>query len=116
VHDCENVCFCLYSANESFCSSANITFNLQQLGNMTAYHPCIYNYDGTGFQYQLVAGPVFDNIYAVSAIFMGLLADFHHLKTFLFINLIIWSVLTGITGFVEEYWQLVLARFGVAIG
>ena len=83
---------------------------------MTAYHPCVYNYDGTGFQYQLVAGPVFDNIYAVSAIFMGLLADFRHLKTFLFINLIIWSVLTGITGFVEEYWQLVLARFGVAIG
>ena len=80
------------------------------------YNACSYEYDGTGYQYQLVVGPAFDNIFAVSAIFMGMLADFRHTKIFLCISLVAWSVLIGITGFAKEYWQLVIARFGVAIG
>ena len=60
-------------------------------------------YDGTGYQYQLVVGPVFDNIFAVSTIFMGTLADFHHTKIFLCICVVMWSVLNGITGLVKEY-------------
>lgn len=103
------------NANESFCSDACITFTLE-LANKTICHICSYEYDGTGYQYQLVAGPVFDNIFAVSAIIMGILADFHHTKLLLCIFLVMWSVLIGITGFVKEYWQLVLTRFGVAIG
>ena len=104
--------FCLCSANDSYCSDADITFST----NKTLCHACSYEYDGTGYRYQLVAGPAFDNIFAVSAIFMGMLADLHHTKLFLSICLATWSVLIGITGFVKEYWQLVLARFGVAIG
>ena len=41
---------------------------------------------------------------------MGKLADFHHTK------MLVRSVLIGIIGFVKEYWQLLLTRFGAAIG
>ena len=103
------------SANESFCPNARITFSIEH-NNKTVCQACSIEYDGTGYQYQLVAGPAFDNIFAVSVIFMGVLADFHHTKTLLCVSLVMWSVLIGITGLVKEYWQLVLTRFGVAIG
>lgn len=105
----------MFSANESYCAEACITFCVNHT-NKTICHVCSYEYDGTGYQYQLVAGPVFDNIFAVSAIVMGMLADLHHTKTFLCISILVWSVLIGMTGLVKEYWQLVLTRFGVAIG
>lgn len=119
VKNCSNLTCLTFlshsSANESFCADACIMFSLKQM-NKTLCHACSIEYDGTGYQYQLVAGPVFDNIFAVSAIFMGMLADFHHTKTFLCIFLVMWSVLIGITGLVKEYWQLALTRFGVAMG
>ena len=105
------------SANESFCPDACITFSTEHTNKtLSLCQACYVEYDGTGYQYQLVAGPAFDNIFAVSVMFMGVMADFHHTKTLLCISLVMWSTLIGITGLVKEYWQLVLTRFGVAIG
>ena len=79
-------------------------------------HACKYDYDGTGLLYQLVAGPLFNNIYIIAGIFLGFAADLANRKVLLVISLVWWSVMTGLTGLTNEYWQLALLRFSVAIG
>lgn len=85
-------------------------------GNVTIYDACEYDYDGTGLLYQLVAGPLFNNVYIVAGIFLGFAADLFNRKILLVISLVWWSVMTGLTGLTHEYWQLALLRFSVAIG
>jgi len=77
---------------------------------------CEYDYDGTGLLYQLVAGPLFTNIYIIAGVFLGFAADLANRKILLVISLVWWSVMTGLTGFTNKYWQLALLRFSVAIG
>ena len=84
--------------------------------NVTVYDACEYDYDGTGLLYQLVAGPLFNNIYIVAGIFLGFAADLFNRKILLVISLVWWSVMTGLTGLTHKYWQLALLRFSVAIG
>ena len=81
-----------------------------------AYNACKYDYDGTGLLYQLVAGPLFNNVYIVAGVFLGFAADLANRKVLLVISLVWWSVMTGLTGLTNEYWQLALLRFSVAIG
>lgn len=77
---------------------------------------CKYDYDGTGLLYQLVAGPLFNNIYIIAGVFLGFAADLGNRKVLLVISLVWWSVMTGLTGLTHKYWQLALLRFSVAIG
>ena len=79
-------------------------------------HACKYDYDGTGLLYQLVAGPLFNNIYIVAGVLLGFAADLANRKVLLVISLVWWSVMTGLTGLTQQYWQLALLRFSVAIG
>ena len=79
-------------------------------------HVCQYNYNGNGFQYQLLAGPIFIVVYTFAGIPLGYLADITNRKNLLAICLIFWSAMTLLTGFATEYWHLALLRFGLGIG
>lgn len=77
---------------------------------------CKWDYNGQGLLYQIIAGPAFIVIYTFSGIFIGFLADKYNRKNMLAICCIFWSVMTLLTGFVKEYWQLALLRFGLGLG
>ena len=78
--------------------------------------PCEWNYNGQGFAYQIVAGPVFVVVHTFAGIFISFAADKYKRKVMLASCLLIWSVITVLTGFIKEYWQFVLLRIGLGIG
>lgn len=78
---------------------------------------CAWDHDGaTGIKYQTLAGPVFNNVYPLAGILMGFLADRFNRKIMLGFSLLFWSVATGVTGFAQSYWMLVVFRMLLAIG
>lgn len=96
--------------NEDACY--NVTFT----ANGSVYEACEWAHSGSGLLYQIVAGPVFNNLYPLAGIFTGFLADYGYRTVWLVISLAFWSVITGVTGFVKYYWHLVLLRALLAIG
>ncbi|XP_067867937.1 protein spinster homolog 1-like [Heterodontus francisci] len=81
--------------------------------NKTRY--CQWNYDGAGWEYQVMAGPVFILIFTFTGIFFGFVADRVNRKNFLSVSLFLWSLMTLLMGFAKRYWHLVLLRFGQGI-
>ena len=79
---------------------------------------CKYNYNGQGYEYQIVSGPVFILVFTVMGIVVSIFADtFFKYRTFVLAgSLVLWSLMTFLTGFVTEYWQLAIFRFGLGIG
>lgn len=77
---------------------------------------CRWWWSGEGLVYQVVAGPVFNNLYPLAGVFTGFLADYGNRKVFLVISLVFWSLATGITGFAQKFWHLVVLRALLAIG
>ncbi|XP_061169687.1 MFS-type efflux pump MSMEG_3705-like [Saccostrea echinata] len=84
--------------------------------NNQTQHVCYYDYNGQGNEYQIVAGPAFIVIYTFAGIFISYVADRYNRKVMLAVCLMFWSVMTLLTGFVKEYWQLVILRFGLGFG
>ena len=91
-----------------------LTFN--DTDTNTIYHVCEFSHGGKGLEYQIVAGPVFNNLYPFAGIFTGFLADYGRRTIWLVVSLVFWSVITGVTGLVRNYWQLVITRSLLAIG
>jgi len=77
---------------------------------------CKWDYTGQGYDYQILAGPIFIMIYTLAAIPVGIAADIYNRKLLLGISLIFWSVCTLLSGMVTSYWQLAVLRFGVGLG
>lgn len=77
---------------------------------------CYYDRTGGGFQYQILAGPIFIVIYTFAGIGLGYLADISNRKLLLAFCLAFWSLMTLLTGFATEYWHLVILRFGLGFG
>ena len=84
--------------------------------NDTILHVCEFHHSGSGLTYQIVAGPVFNNLYPLAGLFTGFLADYGRRTLWLSISLLFWSVITGLTGFAKAFWHLVLLRALLAIG
>lgn len=99
----------------SYVAMVNVSYNSSK-EVVPVDNACKYDYDGTGLLYQLVAGPLFNNIYIIAGIFLGFAADLANRKILLVISLVWWSVMTGLTGLTHKYWQLAILRFSVAIG
>ena len=76
----------------------------------------MWDYNGQGLEYQILAGPVFILVYTFAGIFISFAADMYNRKNLLAVCLIFWSVATILTGLVKEYWQLVLLRFLLGFG
>lgn len=99
-----------YKEVNSLCSCVS-TLSLN-----TSLHVCKWDYDGQGFEYQIVAGPAFTAIYTFTGIFISFAADVFNRKLLLAICLMFWSLMTLLTGFINSYWQLVILRFGLGMG
>ncbi|XP_077986710.1 MFS-type efflux pump MSMEG_3705-like [Glandiceps talaboti] len=98
---------CIDFKNEASCDSA--------ISNSSEY-PCTWDYNGQGFQYQILAGPIFIVIYTFIGIPLGFAADRTNRKNLLATCLIFWSLMTLLTGFAQEYWHLLILRLGLGIG
>lgn len=118
IVDYEISCLVRYDRDLCVGATVDLLVNDTEGKNVTLLidRPCSYNYDGTGLLYQLVAGPLFNNIYIIAGVFLGFAADLANRKVLLVISLVWWSLMTGLTGLTHKYWQLALLRFAVAIG
>ncbi|XP_064616663.1 MFS-type efflux pump MSMEG_3705-like [Liolophura sinensis] len=116
-HDCMvNTSFTDVEVGEVKCNAKNETSCVSTLSINTSLQVCKWDYDGQGFEYQIVAGPAFTAIYTFTGIFIAFAADVFNRKLLLAICLMFWSLMTLLTGFINSYWQLVILRFGLGMG
>lgn len=69
----------------------------------------------SNFQVGILYGTAFSFIYAICGIPMGRLADIYSRKLMIIIGLIMWSLMTFISGFASSLTFLIIARFFVGI-
>lgn len=69
----------------------------------------------SNFQVGLLYGTAFSFIYAVCGIPMGRLADIYSRKLMIILGLVVWSLMTVISGFASSFTFLIVARFFVGI-
>ncbi|MGH0135867.1 UNVERIFIED_CONTAM: hypothetical protein FKN15_058972 [Acipenser sinensis] len=98
------------------CNNASGDKHCYSLLNANGTPYCKWDYNGNGWEYQIMAGPIFILIYTFMGIFIGFLADAANRKNLLAVSLFFWSLMTFLMGFAQEYWHLVLLRFGQGIG
>ncbi|KAH9496637.1 hypothetical protein Btru_009903 [Bulinus truncatus] len=101
----------------------NVPYISSRMCNATDYESCLnlidsanntickWDYNGHGWDYLILIGPVFIFVYTFAGVFLGFVADSHNRKSLLAFCLVLWSVVTILTGLVTEYWQLTLLRF-----
>ena len=61
-------------------------------------------------------GTVFAIFFGIASLIFGWLADKANRKTVLFLAILGWSVLTGLCGLAQQFWDLAIFRIGVGIG
>ncbi|RXM94623.1 Protein spinster-like 1 [Acipenser ruthenus] len=98
------------------CNNASGDKHCYSLLNANGTPYCKWDYNGNGWEYQIMAGPIFILIYTFMGIFIGFLADAANRKNLLAVSLFFWSLMTFLMGFAQEYWHLALLRFGQGIG
>ncbi|XP_068695017.1 MFS-type efflux pump MSMEG_3705-like [Montipora foliosa] len=108
--------YCVNSLEDSSQTERNETACEQKTAKHSAQHVCVWDYDGTGTDYQLLAGPVFILVYTVSGIPLGFCAGIFHRRNLIVFCLLLWSTMTLLTGFATKYWHLVVTRFVLGIG
>lgn len=69
----------------------------------------------SNLQMGLLYGPVFSFVYAFSGIPMGRLADRYSRRTMIVSGLVIWSLMTIISGFATSFTLLIIARMVVGV-
>ncbi|XP_078406376.1 MFS-type efflux pump MSMEG_3705-like isoform X1 [Cetorhinus maximus] len=97
------------------CRNASTQDSCLSLLNENKTQYCQWDYDGSGWEYQVIAGPVFILVYTFTGIFIGFVADSVNRKNFLSASLFLWSLMTLLMGFAKHYWQLAILRFGQGI-
>ncbi len=68
------------------------------------------------WQLGLLGGASFAIFYTLLGVPVARLADRHRRSTIIIAAVAIWSVMTGLCGMAQTYWQLLLARVGVGAG
>jgi predicted MFS family arabinose efflux permease len=70
----------------------------------------------TDTQLGLMGGLAFALFYTALGIPIAMLADRSNRTTIMTIALVLWSAMTAVCGFAQNFWQLFLARLGVGVG
>lgn len=70
----------------------------------------------SNFQIGLLTGLAFAMFYATLGIPIARLADKHNRRNIIALAVTIWSFFTAISGLAGNFWQMLLARVGVAVG
>ena len=61
-------------------------------------------------------GTVFAIFFGLASLVFGILADKGNKKRILFWTIILWGILTGLCGFAQQFWDLIIFRIGVGVG
>jgi MFS family permease len=64
----------------------------------------------------LLSGFSFATIYSLAGLVIARWSDLGSRRKVISVGLAVWSAMTGLSGLAAGYWQLTLARFGVALG
>ena len=64
----------------------------------------------------LMGGIAFALFYTAFGIPIARLADTHNRRNIIAVCLAVWSAMTAVCGLAQNFWQLLLARIGVAVG
>ena len=67
-------------------------------------------------QLGLLTGLAFVAMYIIAGIPIAHFADRSNRRNIVSLSVFSWSVMTAVTGFAQQYWQLLLCRIGVSIG
>lgn len=70
----------------------------------------------TNTEFGLLTGLAFIAFYVVMGLFMGVLADMVHRPRLVAIGLVVWSVLTAISGAARGFWSLAVPRMFIGVG
>ncbi|CAH1272345.1 SPNS2 [Branchiostoma lanceolatum] len=98
------------------CKKVEHEFSCTNLTNPNGTQYCLWDYNGSGEQYQVLVGPAFTIVYTITGVILGFIADIWNRKYILVVCLMLWSGVTILTGFAQEYWHVVLLRFALGIG
>jgi len=84
---------------------------------------CVWNYDGSGIQYQILAGTAFVMVFSSCNLITGLTSDrvagksrYFGRHTLFAIGTLLFSTCLCLMGLSNAYWQLVVLRMGIAAG
>jgi len=78
--------------------------------------PIRHDLDINDTQMSLLMGFSFALFYTVCGIPLGRLADSKSRRSIIAVGVFFWSLMTAGCGLARQYWQLMLARFGVGVG
>ena len=107
--------------NSSTASMANYTdcieFDDNEQGLLTGDMEISLLYEPLSFHIILVLlGPAFTVIYVLAGLPLAYLADTRSRSLVLLIGIAFWSVIVLLTGFVQQFWELLLLRIFLGIG
>ncbi|XP_013414102.1 probable sphingolipid transporter spinster homolog 2 isoform X2 [Lingula anatina] len=73
---------------------------------------CGWKYLGTGIEYQMLAGPVFILFFTFAGVPLGITAEITRMNRTLFLSVILmlWSLMTVLTGLAQAYWHIAICR------
>ncbi|MGQ0799153.1 MAG: spinster family MFS transporter [Pseudomarimonas sp.] len=70
----------------------------------------------SNLQFGLLTGIAFTLVYTLFGLVLGALADRVHRPRLIAAGLLVWSLVTALTGFTRTFWQMAMARMCVGIG
>ena len=70
----------------------------------------------TDAQIGFLFGTVFAIFFGIATLIFGRLADTPYRKNVLIFAILMWSVLTGLCGIAQQFWDLIIFRIGVGVG
>ena len=94
----------------------NISY-LYRCSNSSIEGECVWDYSGSGIEYQVLAGPVFMLVFTTAAIPLGLLASYKSVNRHcvLSVAVLLWTLTTLATSFSQAFWMLLLLRAGLGM-
>ncbi len=70
----------------------------------------------TNTQYGILSGLAFIIFYSIMGVIMGAIADRVHRPKFMAFGVLLWSLLTAVSGMAKNFWMLFLPRIFIGIG
>jgi len=70
----------------------------------------------TNTQYGILSGLAFIIFYSIMGVIMGAIADRVHRPKFMAFGVVLWSLLTAVSGMAKNFWMLFLPRIFIGIG
>jgi len=116
IHYGDQACF----ANKSVENTGESCSSLKNVTVCGENPACTYDYSGTGYEYQILAGPAFVAVFTVSGLVFAIASDYLYDKfsrtLILALGTFTFSAACVLMGFSNAYWQLVVLRGLIAMG